>query len=179
EALVAFDTGPGNALIDDFVRARMGAEQDDGGALGLAGQIDHALLSRWMEQPYFARHEGSLDRNDFSALLDDLKNHSTRDGCATLAALTVASIARARFGGTPQRWLVSGGGRHNRALMAGLRQALNLPVEAVEVMGWDGDMLEAQAFAYLAVRVRAGLPTSYPGTTGARVPVCGGRLSLP
>ncbi|MEM6466506.1 MAG: anhydro-N-acetylmuramic acid kinase, partial [Pseudomonadota bacterium] len=179
ETIRAFDTGPGNALIDDFVKARTGAERDEAGALAARGQVDQALLAAWLEDPYFERMSGSLDRNAFEKVLLDLAGHSVEDGCASLSAFTVATIARARFEHTPQRWLVAGGGRHNRTLMAGLQQALNQPVDPVERFGWDGDMLEAQAFAYLAVRVQAGLPTSYPGTTGARLPVCGGRISEP
>ncbi len=181
-ALLAFDTGPGNALIDDFVRMRTGAGRDDGGGLAAAGQADAALVAEFLCHPYFARPAPkSLDRNDFAGFLPRLDGLSTEDGAATLAAITAASVAASvsLMPATPTRWLVCGGGRLNAALMAMLGRASNAPVAPVEAAGLDGDMLEAQAFAYLAVRVMRGLPTSYPATTGARLPVSGGRISRP
>ena len=132
--------------------------------------------------PYLARTPPkSLDRQDFHGFLDRVAPLSTEDGAATLAALTVACVAEAarHFPEPATRWLVCGGGRKNRTLMAMLAARSNAPVEPVEAVGFDGDMLEAQAFAYLAVRVLRGLPTSAPGTTGVRLPVSGGRVSRP
>ncbi|MEL6792365.1 MAG: anhydro-N-acetylmuramic acid kinase, partial [Pseudomonadota bacterium] len=94
---------------------------------------------------------------------------------------TVECVAKnlAHMPTPPARWLVCGGGRRNPLMMRGLAEKLGAPVDPVEAVGLDGDMLEAQAFAYLAVRVAKGLPTSAPGTTGCRAPVCGGRLAYP
>ena len=181
-ALLAFDTGPGNALIDDFVRARRGASHDAGGALARRGRVNIDFVERHLSQSYFeARPPKSLDRNDFRGLLEDLCDLSAEDGAATLAAFTVACAAAAarHFPEPVARWIVAGGGRHNAAVMAGLRGRANVPVEPAEAVGLDGDMLEAQAFGHLAVRVLRGLPTSLPSTTGARLPVCGGRVSGP
>jgi anhydro-N-acetylmuramic acid kinase len=181
-ALVAFDTGPGNALIDDFVQARTGDALDDGGRLARAGQADPGVLAALEADPYLQRPPPkSLDRQDFHRFLDAVAHLSDADGAATLAALTVscAALAARHFPEPVGRWLVSGGGRRNAAVMAGLAARANVPVEPVEAVGLDGDMLEAQAFAYLAVRVLRGLPTTVPGTTGARLPVCGGRVSAP
>ena len=181
-ALLAFDTGPGNALINDLMRARAGRELDRDGALAAEGRVDEAFVAQVLARDYFARvPPKSLDRNDFRDLLAALDNHSTSDAVATLTALTAASIAAAvrHMPEPPSRWLVAGGGRLNATMMRMIAARTNAPVDPVEVLGLDGDMLEAQAFAYLAVRVMRGLPTSLPTTTGARMPVCGGRISEP
>jgi anhydro-N-acetylmuramic acid kinase len=181
-ALVAFDTGPGNALIDDFLAARRGIDFDPDGAVAAAGCVDARVLEGLDAHPYIARTPPkSLDRQEFHGFLGRVAHLSTEDGAATLAALTVACVAEAarHFPQPPERWLVCGGGRRNATVMAMLARRTNTPVEAVEAVGLDGDVLEAQAFAYLAVRVLRGLPTSAPGTTGVRLPVCGGRVSAP
>ena len=167
DALLAFDTGPASALLDDWVRARTGAAFDADGALAASGRVDAAALAALGSHPFFALPPPkSLDRNAFS--LAAVAGLSTADGAATLAAFTVDSVARARahLKRAPRRWLVGGGGRHNRTLMAGLAAALGVPVEPVEAVGWDGDALEAQAFGFLAVRSVLGLPLSLPETTG-------------
>ena len=123
----------------------------------------------------------SLDRLDFGRALasSGLDGLSAADGAATLVAFTVASVAAAAFPERPLRWLVCGGGRLNAVVMAGLRAALGVPVEPVEAVGWDGDALEAQCFGFLAARVVAGLPLSFPGTTGVPVAMAGGRVVGP
>jgi anhydro-N-acetylmuramic acid kinase len=177
DALIAFDTGPGNALIDDWVRAKTGEAADYDGALAGAGKVDEAQVARFLQHPYFARKPPkSLDRDEFAAFrLDAL---STEDGAATLTAITAAAIARgfAQVPSPPRRVLVTGGGRHNPVLMQMLAARLALPVAPVEAVGWEGDAIEAQAFAYLALRARAGLPLSFPGTTGVPRPMTGGVL---
>jgi anhydro-N-acetylmuramic acid kinase len=181
-ALLAFDTGPGNALIDDFLASRRGEPFDADGAAAAAGRVDEAALAGLAAHPYLRRAPPkSLDRQDFHGFLDKVAGLSTEDGAATLAALTVACVAEAarHFPEPAGRWLVCGGGRRNRTVMAMLAARTNAPVGPVEAVGLDGDMLEAQAFAYLAVRVLRGLPTSSPGTTGVRLPVSGGRVSRP
>ncbi len=174
-ALLAFDTGPGNAPIDDWVRAKTGAAADYDGALAAAGKVDEAQVARFLQHPYFARRPPkSLDRDDFAAFrLGDL---STEDGAATLTAITAAAVAQgfAQFPTPPRRVLVTGGGRHNPVLMQMLAARLGRPVAPVEAVGWEGDAIEAQAFAYLALRARAGLPLSFPGTTGVPKPMTGG-----
>jgi anhydro-N-acetylmuramic acid kinase len=175
--ILAFDTGPASALIDDWVRRHTGQDYDEDGRIARAGRVDEARLSRLLGADYFAKAPPkSLDRNDFPlAAVDGL---SLPDGAATLAAFTVASVAAARdhLPDVPRRWLVTGGGRHNGALMDGLAAALRVPVDPVESVGWQGDALEAQAFAFLAQRSRRGLPLSLPSTTGVPAPMPGGVL---
>jgi anhydro-N-acetylmuramic acid kinase len=181
-ALVAFDTGPGNALIDDFLALRLGRAFDEDGAVAAQGRVHAELLADLADHPYIARTPPkSLDRQDFHGFLDRVGHLSTEDGAATLAALTAGCVTEGarHFPEPASRWLVCGGGRRNRAIMGMLAARFNAPVEPVEAVGLDGDMLEAQAFAYLAVRVLRGLPTSAPGTTGVRLPVSGGRISRP
>jgi anhydro-N-acetylmuramic acid kinase len=139
--------------------------------------VDERALAALMANDYFHRPPPkSLDRNGFSA--DPVARLSPEDGAATLAAFTVATVAAARrhLPVAPRRWLVTGGGRHNDVLMVGLGRAFNVPVDPVEAVGWNGDALEAEAFAFLAVRASRGLPLSLPTTTGVPAPMPGGRL---
>jgi anhydro-N-acetylmuramic acid kinase len=179
-SLLAFDTGPGNGPVDDWVFRHTGQAFDADGALAKAGQVDQIVLGRLMAHPYFGMPAPkSLDRLDFGRALaaSGLGGLTAANGAATLVAFTVASVAAAVFPERPERWLVSGGGRMNPVLMAGLRAALGVPVEPVEVAGWNGDALEAQCFGFLAARVVAGLPLSFPSTTGVPLPMSGGRVA--
>jgi anhydro-N-acetylmuramic acid kinase len=178
--LIAFDTGPGNGPLDDWVTRHTGQAFDRGGALAQSGTVDTDVLSRLMAHSYFARPAPkSLDRLDFSRALatSGLDALTAADGAATLVAFTVASIAAAKFPMPPRRWLVTGGGRHNPSIMVALRTALGVPVEPVESVGWNGDALEAQCFGFLAARVARGLPLSFRGTTGVPGPTLGGRIA--
>ena len=177
DALVAFDTGPGNALIDDWMARHTGEPVDLGGATAARGQVHERALYGMLESRFFDRPAPkSLDRDDFSA--DAVQDLSVADGAATLTAFTAkaAALARDHFPAPARRWLVTGGGRHNATLMRMLAEALRVPVEPVEAAGWRGDSLEAEAFAFLAVRSLRGLPLSLPTTTGAPRPITGGRL---
>jgi anhydro-N-acetylmuramic acid kinase len=180
ETVIAFDTGPANAMIDDWALSHTGTACDVDGKLARAGRIDEAALARLMDNPYFERRPPkSLDRNDFSAA--PVAGLGVADGAATLTAFTAESVKRSLklLPKAPTRWLVTGGGRHNPVLMAMLATRLGVPVEPVEKAGWQGDALEAQAFAFLAVRSLLGLPLSVPGTTGVPKPITGGRLHRP
>ena len=172
----AFDTGPGCALVDDWVRAHRGADYDADGALAATGAVDDAALANLLAHPYFTRKPPkSLDRDAFAGAAEGL---SASDGAATLTAFTARAVGLAlgHLPAPPERWLATGGGRHNPVLMAALRETLGVPVDPVEAVGWQGDALESQAFAYLAVRALLGLPLSLPGTTGAPRPLTGGSL---
>ena len=177
EEILAFDTGPGNALIDDWVRRHTGAAADLDGALARAGAVSAAHVENFLARPFFGRPPPkSLDRDDFREALP--MGLSLEDGAATLTEMTVAAIAVAtrNFPAPAQQWLVTGGGRQNPALMDALNRRLKVAVKPVESVGWHGDALEAQAFGYLAVRSVLGLPLSRPSTTGVPQPCSGGRL---
>ncbi len=180
--IVAFDCGPGNALMDDWVFRHTGKRCDEGGALAARGVCDSAIVRAFLADPFFLLDAPkSLDRLHFAALLQrlmDRKNLSVEDGAATLTHMTATAIALS-FGAVPaapRQVLITGGGRKNDFLMGLLKACVNAPVMAVEDVGWDGDMLEAQAFAYLAARSVQGLPLSLPTTTGVKEPVSGGRV---
>jgi anhydro-N-acetylmuramic acid kinase len=175
--LLAFDTGPGNALIDDWVRRHTGAAADLDGALAGAGRVSAAHVEQFLTNTFFDRLlPKSLDRDDFREALPT--GLSLEDGAATLTELTAAAVAAAtrQFPAPAREWLVTGGGRRNPAVMEALGRRLKVPVMPVEAVGWHGDALEAQAFAYLAVRSVLGLPLSLPSTTGVPQPCCGGHL---
>ncbi len=180
-ALSAFDTGPGNGPLDDWAARHIGARFDRDGALARAGSADSHVLARLLAHPYFSLPPPkSLDRLDFSCKLaaSGLDALSPADGAATLVAFTAATVAAAQFPAAPRRWLVCGGGRHNPAIMAALRECLPVSVEPGEAVEWDGDALEAQCFGFLAARVLAGLPLTFPSTTGTPRPTIGGRIVL-
>ncbi len=181
-ACLAFDTGPANAPVNDLMRARLGRERDEGGALALSGKVSESVIGGFLAHPYFTRlPPKSLDRDDFRSLSAAVAELSDADAAATLTEAAAAAVGAgmAFMPRPPATLLVCGGGRHNRAMMAALGRRVAAEVVPVEAAGLDGDMIEAQAFGWLAVRVLRGLPTSGPETTGAPAPVCGGRISYP
>jgi anhydro-N-acetylmuramic acid kinase len=177
EKILAFDTGPGGALLDDWVLRRTGKPYDEAGRLAGEGRVHQDRVDAVLDgDPYFRRPAPkSLDRDAFSV---DLGNLSTPDGAATLLALTAAAVGRAEtlLPRPAACWIVCGGGRLNATLMASLRDTLVGEVMTAEDVGWDGDALEAEAFAYLALRSLMALPLSLPTTTGCSAPVTGGCL---
>ncbi|HEY4275580.1 MAG TPA: anhydro-N-acetylmuramic acid kinase [Rhizomicrobium sp.] len=176
ETVLAFDTGPGNAPIDDWMHRHSGKPVDEGGTFARTGKVNDVALARMLENPFFDRiPPKSLDRLDFGS--DAVADLSPEDGAATLTAFTAASIAKARehFPEPATTWIVTGGGRHNKFLMDQLRARVNAPVLTTEDAGWDGDAMEAEAFAYLAMRSKKGLPLSLPTTTGVQQPMTGGK----
>lgn len=176
ESLLAFDTGPGCALLNDWVKCHTGEEYDRDGALAAAGVVDEGVVAAYLKDEYFNRTPPkSLDRNHWNT--EKFSGLSVEDGAATLTAFTVQAIAKARdhLPQAPLSWYVTGGGRLNPAMMDGLRRVLNVPVAPVDDLGWDGDAMEAEGFAYLAVRSDLGLPLSLPGTTSVPQPMRGGR----
>jgi len=180
EEVIAFDTGPASALLDDFMLRRRGEAFDRDGALAASGRVDAEILAGLLAHPFFAEPPPkSLDRNAFHRLASAVDPLSDADGAATLAAFTVeATVAGlAHVPRPPVRWLVTGGGRLNATFMRRLAARLGVPVDPVETVGWDGDALEAQCFAYLAVRSLKGLALSLPSTTGVPRPMCGGVLA--
>ena len=195
EAMLAFDVGVGNALLDDWVARRTGQPFDKDGELASKGRVCARTLLRLLEfgEPFFAlAPPKSLDRDHFSLALLEEASLSLEDGAATLTAFLVESLwlARRFFPSQPHLWLLCGGGRKNRAVVEGLRRKLaedklaedkrrttdRIEALAIDTLGFDGDALEAQAFAYLAVRRLRGLPSAYPSLTGASEATCGGDL---
>ena len=179
-ALLAFDTGPANAPINDVMQARLGQPYDEGGCVAAKGRADEGILAQLAAHPYFAlTPPKSLDRDDFAMLIDAVGGLDTPDAITTLTCAAVQSVRHAMVHcPAPVATIyVAGGGRKNAALMKGLSDALDCSVLSVDDVGLDGDMLEAQAFAYLAVRAAKGLPISAPGTTGVVETLTGGRVS--
>jgi len=172
--IMAFDTGPGNVLLNEWAFKTTGQPCDVDGKLALAGKADFALAHKLLDDPFFRKHPPkSLDRNHFS--FDAVAHLSKENAAATLTEFTAGAVEKgaAYFPLPANQWFVSGGGRHNPALMQALRRHF-LQVFPVESLGWIGDTLEAQAFAFLAVRSLKGLPISLPTTTGALRAVTGG-----
>ncbi len=180
--LVAFDTGPGNALLNDFMRSRIGAEMDEGGKAARQGRVGEDILQKLLADPYFTKlPPKSLDRDHFRYVLSLIEQCSTEDGAATLTAFTAASLALGlRLASENlQKVVIAGGGAHNPSILNALKQRTNLDVVTADALGWSADFLEAQAFAFLAVRSMRGLPLTYPGTTGVAKPLTGGVLFQP
>lgn len=177
DVLIAFDTGPGNAPIDDWSLTHTGRPFDEDGQLANRGQVEEKILAEMLRHEWFSKTPPkSLDRLDFG--IAAVRSLSAEDGAATLTAFTAAATAQALhfLPEQPKRWIVCGGGRRNPVLMRELRKRLGISVEPVESVGWRGDFLEAEAFAFLAVRSLYGLPISTPTTTGVAKPMSGGKL---
>jgi len=178
--ILAFDTGPASAFLDDWVEAHTGLPFDAGGALAARGRVDEAVLARLLADPYFAAPPPkSIDRAGFD--VSAVAGLGAADGAATLTEFSARAVARGAdfLPQAPKAWFATGGGRHNGVLMNAISGALGAAIRPVEDLGWNGDVLEAEAFAFLAVRSLRGLPLSLPATTGADRPMAGGRLHRP
>jgi len=181
DVLIACDTGPGNALLDDYMFRKMGQPFDCEGRMAAQGVVDVPWVIRALEHPFFALPPPkSLDRNDFASLV--LREMPPADGAATLTAFTAEAIARIvpLLPKEPRSWIVAGGGARNLTMLRMLRERLApATVEAAGTLGWSADAIEAQAFGFLAVRGMKGLPLSYPATTGVPIPMTGGVIARP
>ena len=172
--ILAFDCGPGNALMDDFIMARRGEAFDCDGALAAQGKPNSKIVESFLADEYFSlTGPKSLDRNKWG--LDWVEGLSDADGMATLVAMTIRALEKSMWllPEKPKGLYVAGGGRKNKFLMA------LLGAEPVECLGWNGDATEAEGFAYLAVRSLLGLPLTLPGTTGVKAPLTGGNHYVP
>jgi anhydro-N-acetylmuramic acid kinase len=177
DGLVAFDTGPANAPTNDWIKAHELGAMDRDGAIAASGQVDEARLGDLLEHSYLsAPYPKSLDRFSFTAEM--VEGLSPADGAATLAAFTAAAVGRGLdlLPRRPSRLIVCGGGRHNPTIMAMLEARAGVEPVPAEAVGWRGDAIEAECFAFLAVRVLAGLPISFPTTTGVPEPMTGGQV---
>jgi anhydro-N-acetylmuramic acid kinase len=180
---VAFDTGPGNALIDQWVSREGGIPFDADGAIASEGDVVRVVVERYLEKPFFSRPgPKSLDRNDFT--LAEAEGLELADGARTLAAVSAQAILKSvdHLPGRPKLWIACGGGRKNPHIVRDLRagaEAVGANAVLAEDVGLDGDATEAEAWAYLAVRVLKGLPLTFPTTTGCKEPVAGGVIVRP
>lgn len=188
--LVAFDTGPGNAMMDDFIKARTQGKKtyDANGEMAGEGTVNESILAQWMGDGYFTRiPPKSLDRNEWDIaslgpLANALEGLSREDGMATLQAFTIEGILKSaeHMPSKPKHWYACGGGRHNKGMMDKLGARLSSAglgsLHNVEELGWNGDATEAECFGYLAVRSLLGLPISFPKTTAVMQPMTGGVL---
>lgn len=178
-SLIAFDTGPANGPIDEWVEGHGRGTYDAGGRLALAGKVHTGLLAQLLDHDWFSeKPPKSLDRYDFNASV--ARGLSVEDGAATLTAFSAAAVAAGidQLPEKPSRVIACGGGRHNPALMAALKGALPCPLISAEEAGWRGDSIEAEAFAYLAARRMRSLPLSWPMTTGVPAPMSGGKVFM-
>jgi len=179
EELIAFDCGPANALMDDFIKSRRGLDYDKGGVLACLGSVQNNVVEMFLKDPYFEKKPPkSLDRNQWT--MDCVQYASNAEnGMATLMEMSVQGVVQAmkHLPETPKHIYAAGGGRHNDYMMDCLNDALNIPVQKIETQGWNGDTTEAEGFAYLAVRSALGLPITLPATTGVKKPQTGGVLA--
>ncbi len=176
--LVAFDTGPANAPLNDFMKERGLGNMDRDGALARSGKVDEARLAQLLRHHYLSDPPPkSLDRFDFTSAMAEGLDDAT--GAATLTAFTASAVGKGLdlLPARPTRLVVCGGGRHNPLIMEMLRTRVGVEAVPAEAVGWRGDAIEAECFAFLAVRVLRGLPISFPTTTGAPRPLTGGRLA--
>jgi len=177
--LIGFDCGPGNCLMDDYMRQHFDRSYDEQGEVAASGCVDQSLLEQWMRDPYFVlAPPKSLDRQYFSKMLDSVGGLDPVDAMATLNAFTARSIAESlqRLPTLPNRLVVAGGGQHNKVLLNAISTALGgtVTVSTADELGLNGDYIEAELMAYLAARHHYQLPYTFPGTTGARGPCTGG-----
>lgn len=180
DEILAFDCGPGNALIDDVILKRRGIDFDKDGALASTGNVQEDIVQQWLSHPYFSRPAPkSLDRNAWD--IEAIEDLSDEDALASLTHFTARAIAKSCTicPQKPEKLYITGGGRHNRYLMELIAAYTNIPTVTVETLGWNGDALEAEGFAYLAVRSLKNLPLSLPTTTGVKAPQTGGVLFTP
>ncbi len=178
DAMVAFDTGPANAPLNDWIRQHGLGDMDRDGVLGAKGKVHEERLARLLTHPYLsAPSPKSLDRNDFTAAMAE--GLSAEDGAATLTAFTAGAVGKALdiLPTRPERLILCGGGRRNPTLVAAIRERAKVEPVLAEAVGWRGDAVEAECFAFLAVRTLRGLPISFPRTTGVKEPMAGGRLA--
>lgn len=175
--ILAGDVGPANALIDDYMKEKLGKSLDEDGKLAVSGVVNQNLINQWLSAEFFSKPiPKSLDRNPWN--VEAAYDLSLEDGAATITAFTIQSIIKSfeQFPEVPKTLYVAGGGRHNAHIMRSLSEALPCDVQMAEKLGWNGDALEAQGFAYLAVRSLKGLSLTLPTTTGVPEPMTGGKL---
>jgi len=177
--LIAFDCGPGNALINEIASEFYNLEYDQNGEIARLGKADATMCSKWLGHDYFRRpYPKSLDRNTFLVFIDDVHELKKEDKIATLTELSALSIAKSieLLPIKPYEIVVYGGGRKNSFMMKRISQLSGLKITPIDSIGFDGDFIESYAFGYLAARSIKGLPITFPNTTGVKAPLSGGKL---
>tara|TARA_B100001093_G_scaffold346917_1_gene331498 strand:+ start:490 stop:1638 length:1149 start_codon:yes stop_codon:yes gene_type:complete len=183
ENLEAFDLGPGNCLIDEWIRKNSNKNFDLGGSIAKSGKINQLILNQIIDNFKIESYEKSLDIKDFD--ISFARGLSLEDGCATITNFTAYLIAKgiehSNLNGTkPIKYLVCGGGRKNSFLIQNIKDYLsnnkNISLDTIDKYSYDGDYVESQAFGYLAIRSFLNLPISFPKTTGCKTPTVGGKL---
>ncbi len=172
--IIAGDTGPGCGLIDEWVQTMADLPHDRDGKLALAGKVDEEILESAFETPFFSQPlPKSADRYDFDHV--DVSGLSVEDGAATLCAVTAEAVYRAvkKLPAMPKQMWVTGGGVHHPVIMKMLENRFG-KISNVRERNLNPDTLEAECFAWLAVRHQEGLPLTIPETTGCEKPICGG-----
>lgn len=179
-SICAFDCGMASALIDDWVTSNCSVPYDAEGSIAATGTPDQVALTRMLDSPFFsAPYPKSLDRADFG--LDEVGDLSPADGAATLTAFSAKAVAigLSQLPGKVDRLIVTGGGRKNATMMSMIAECSKIGPLPTEAFGWNGDAIEAQGFAYMAIRRLNGLPNTFPETTGVSRPMVGGCVVLP
>jgi len=183
ENLEAFDSGPGNCLIDEWIRKNSNKNFDLGGSIAKSGKINQLILNQIIDNFKIESYEKSLDIKDFD--ISFARGLSLEDGCATITNFTAYLIAKgiehSNLNGTkPIKYLICGGGRKNSFLIQNIKDYLsnnkNISLDIIDKYSYDGDYVESQAFGYLAIRSFLNLPISFPKTTGCKTPTVGGKL---
>lgn len=178
--LIAFDVGVGNMLLDRWMQEKLGAEMDFDGLWAAKGNVNERLLHKLMQHKSIKRQPPkALERTDFEDCLQDVEGCSIADGAATLTAFTCEALIDAvqKFlPVSPTLFIVTGGGAYNPSMIKYLRQRLSGEVKTAEEIGWDSMCIDAESFAFLAVRSLHGLPFTYPTTTGVPFPLSGGKI---
>lgn len=192
QAIVAFDTGPANGLLDKWVKERAQQAFDVGSQFATKGCVNSATLQVLLERAIVLADgrnyldipvPKSLDIRDYHYNFPEMMRLSLEDGCATLNAFTAECIVRglAFVSDIPQRWVVCGGGVHNVYVLNEVRKrvkaryGVEIELLSADAVGWSSAAMEAELFAFLAVRCDRGLPITYPYTTGVVEPLTGGR----
>lgn len=181
QEIMATDCGPGNGPLDNWMEMHAGQAYDVGGMQSMRGVPSFVVIEQWLRKGFFRLGlPRSADRYDFD-VAEEIGEMSVENGAATLSAFMAIAVSEtlSKGGAVPQSLIVCGGGRRNKAMLWMLKEHVQAAILTAESVGWDGDAIEAEAFAYLAVRSKLGLPISFPKTTGVATPMTGGRVAYP
>lgn len=178
--LGSLEVGPGTRLLDAWMQLHFDKDFDEDGAMSARGTPDEDVIEELIAHPYFRKEAPkSVDLDIFS--IAPVRDLSPEDGAATLAAFTAECVVRGllRLAQRPDRFWVAGGGRKNATLLRMIASRTGISARPIDKLGWNGDALDAQGYAYLAVRRVALKSSTYPETTGVKVPAHCGKIHIP